>query len=39
MDERLTDFLTKASESLAVLDMALPRLERTPDDAVPVEAG
>ncbi len=32
MDELLTDFLTEANESLAELDTALLRLERTPDD-------
>ncbi|MBV8615675.1 MAG: chemotaxis protein CheA [Acetobacteraceae bacterium] len=33
MDELLTDFLAEANESLAELDTALLRLERTPDDA------
>ncbi len=33
MDELLADFLTEANESLAELDAALLRLERTPDDA------
>ncbi len=33
MDDLLTDFLTETDESLAELDVALLRLERTPDDA------
>ena len=33
MDDLLADFLTEATESLAELDVALVRLERTPDDA------
>jgi two-component system, chemotaxis family, sensor kinase CheA len=33
MDDLLTDFLTETSESLAELDVALVKLERTPDDA------
>jgi two-component system chemotaxis sensor kinase CheA len=36
MDELLTDFLTEANESLAELDTALLRLERTPDDTATV---
>jgi two-component system chemotaxis sensor kinase CheA len=32
MDDLLADFLTEANESLAELDLALVRLERTPDD-------
>jgi two-component system, chemotaxis family, sensor kinase CheA len=32
MDELLADFLTETNESLADLDVALVRLERTPDD-------
>jgi two-component system chemotaxis sensor kinase CheA len=33
MDDLLADFLTETNESLAELDLALVRLERTPDDA------
>ncbi len=33
MDDLLVDFLTETNESLAELDLALVRLERTPDDA------
>ncbi len=33
MDDLLADFLTEANESLADLDLALVRLERSPDDA------
>jgi two-component system chemotaxis sensor kinase CheA len=33
MDDLLADFLTETNESLADLDLALVRLERTPDDA------
>ena len=33
MDDLLADFLTETNESLAELDLALLRLERTPDDA------
>ena len=33
MDELLADFLTETNESLAELDVALLKLERTPDDA------
>ncbi len=33
MDDLLTDFLTETTESLAELDVALVKLERTPDDA------
>ena len=33
MDDLLADFLTEANESLAELDLALVKLERTPDDA------
>ncbi len=33
MDDLLTDFLTETNESLAELDDALLRLERTPDDS------
>jgi len=33
MDDLLNDFLTETAESLAELDVALVRLERTPDDA------
>jgi len=33
MDDLLTDFLAETAESLAELDVALLRLERTPDDA------
>ncbi len=33
MDDLLVDFLTEANESLADLDLALVRLERSPDDA------
>ncbi len=33
MDDLLADFLTETGESLADLDLALVRLERTPDDA------
>ena len=32
MDDLLTDFLTETSESLAELDTALVKLERTPND-------
>jgi two-component system chemotaxis sensor kinase CheA len=32
MDDLLVDFLTETNESLAELDVALVRLERTPDD-------
>ena len=32
MDDLLADFLTETNESLAELDVALVRLERTPDD-------
>ncbi len=33
MDDLLSDFLTETNESLAELDSALVKLERTPDDA------
>ena len=33
MDDLLADFLTETNESLADLDVALVKLERTPDDA------
>ena len=33
MDDLLADFLTETAENLAELDVALVRLERTPDDA------
>ena len=33
MDDLLSDFLTETNESLAELDLALVKLERTPDDA------
>jgi two-component system chemotaxis sensor kinase CheA len=33
MDDLLADFLTETSENLADLDVALVKLERTPDDA------
>ena len=33
MDDLLADFLTETNESLAELDLALVKLERTPDDA------
>ena len=33
MDDLLIDFLTETTESLAELDVALVKLERTPDDA------
>ncbi|HEY5299711.1 MAG TPA: Hpt domain-containing protein, partial [Acetobacteraceae bacterium] len=33
MDDLLTDFLAETAESLAELDVALLKLERTPDDA------
>ena len=33
MDDLLADFLTETNESLADLDLALVKLERTPDDA------
>jgi two-component system chemotaxis sensor kinase CheA len=33
MDDLLIDFVTETTESLAELDVALVRLERTPDDA------
>jgi two-component system chemotaxis sensor kinase CheA len=33
MDDLLADFLTETSESLAELDVALVKLERTPDDS------
>jgi two-component system chemotaxis sensor kinase CheA len=33
MDDLLSDFLTETNESLAELDVALVKLERTPDDA------
>jgi two-component system chemotaxis sensor kinase CheA len=33
MDDLLADFLTETNESLAELDVALVKLERTPDDA------
>ncbi len=33
MDDLLVEFLTETNESLAELDLALVRLERTPDDA------
>ena len=33
MDDLLSDFLTETTESLAEADVALVRLERTPDDA------
>ena len=32
MDDLLADFLTETNESLAELDVALVKLERTPDD-------
>ena len=32
MDDLLADFLTETNESLADLDVALVKLERTPDD-------
>ena len=33
VDDLLADFLTETNESLAELDVALVKLERTPDDA------
>src|SRR3954454_18203219 len=33
VDDLLSDFLTETNESLAELDVALVKLERTPDDA------
>ena len=33
MDDLLADFLTETNESLADLDVALVKLERTPDDS------
>ena len=33
MDDLLADFLTETNESIAELDVALVKLERTPDDA------
>ena len=33
MDDLLADFLTETNENLAELDVALVKLERTPDDA------
>src|SRR5208337_2343736 len=33
MDDLLADFLTETNENLADLDVALVKLERTPDDA------
>jgi two-component system, chemotaxis family, sensor kinase CheA len=33
MDDLLADFLTETTENLTELDVALVRLERTPDDA------
>src|SRR6185437_1223155 len=33
MDDLLSEFLTETNESLAELDLALVKLERTPDDA------
>jgi two-component system chemotaxis sensor kinase CheA len=32
MDDLIADFLTETNESIADLDVALVKLERTPDD-------
>ena len=37
MDDLLADFLTETNESLADLDVALVKLEQTPDDAATLQ--